>query len=423
MNFQLRSRLLAAALLTLSMGAHLHAAENPPKSLTLGLDGIPAQVRSHNPSLAAARYRIAEARGRLNGSGRLTNPELTTGYHDNTESSENSFEISLSQSFPLTDRLRLEKQVSRAHLAVAENEILDVERRLIAEALHDAIEYIGKRDAIALRHRQEKIATDLADFIDASVKRGEGSALDAGQSRLEATQVELEIHHLSHDTEALLGELRILLGLTPSTELKITGALPPPQLPSVHPIDPSSRPDYQALLLAIKKAEREVALAHANRVEDVKVGVVGEFSREEDAPGGLEDESIIGIRVTIPLPLWNRNEGKIEEKEAARQRAQGEAAALENRITNEIATALDRMGDHIAILADIDNKLLPLARKQVELTDTAYRNGQSDLQTVLRARDQEVKLESERLDALREFHFARADYEAAKGMPNEVPQR
>ncbi len=421
MNSIHRLRILGAILLIAPASASALAAEAPPRSLALGLDDIPARVRAHNPSLAAARYRIAEARGRLTGSGRLSNPELETEYRGNTDTSENAFEISLSQSFPLTDRLRLEKEVSRAEVTVAENEVRDAERLLIARARRDAVRYLASDQAITLSERQGKVADELATFIESLVERGEGSALDAGGARLESTQADLKVRQLAAAAATLLSELKPLLGLAPGDTLALKGGLPPPALPGAPAaaIDPAARPDYRALLGAIDAAQNDLALERANRFEDVKVGIVGEFAREEDAPVGLEDESIIGFRLSIPLPFWNRNEGAIEEKTAARKRSEGEAAALANDIQNEAAAALGRMRSHLELLREIDTKLLPLAGKQLELADTAYRNALTDIQTVLRARDQMIQFENARMDALRDFHLARIDFETAQG-PQEL---
>ncbi|RYG27775.1 MAG: hypothetical protein EON93_19830, partial [Burkholderiales bacterium] len=56
--------------------ASLLPASAAAKSLTLTPQQAAEYAVRHNPSLAAARLRIEEARGRLQNSGRLANPEL-----------------------------------------------------------------------------------------------------------------------------------------------------------------------------------------------------------------------------------------------------------------------------------------------------------------------------------------------------------
>ncbi|MCQ6473622.1 TolC family protein, partial [Vibrio parahaemolyticus] len=47
--------------------------------------------------------------------------------------------------------------------------------------------------------------------------------------------------------------------------------------------------------------------------------------------------------------------------------------------------------------------------------EKAYESGQTDLLTILRAREQRLQLEAAALDAVRDFHLARIRYEAAIG--------
>ena len=101
-------------------------------------------MRAANPDLAAARLRIAEARGRLVQSGRLSNPEVEFGYNRNTANPrEHTLGVALLQRFPVTARLRFEKAVSQAQLAAAEAEVADVERKLIAQARTVAVKLAG----------------------------------------------------------------------------------------------------------------------------------------------------------------------------------------------------------------------------------------------------------------------------------------
>ena len=66
-------------------------------------------------------------------------------------------------------------------------------------------------------------------------------------------------------------------------------------------------------------------------------------------------------------------------------------------------------------LQDDLDKLLPLVIEQTSKLEKAYESGQTDLLTVLRARDQRLQLEAAALDAVRDFHLARIRYEAATG--------
>src|SRR4026208_58916 len=88
--------------------------------IRLTLESAPDYALRHNLTLAAARLRIDEARGRLSQAGRFSNPEVELELNRNIRAPEGAVGVTLMQKFPLTARLRLEKAVTRAELAAAE---------------------------------------------------------------------------------------------------------------------------------------------------------------------------------------------------------------------------------------------------------------------------------------------------------------
>jgi cobalt-zinc-cadmium efflux system outer membrane protein len=73
------------------------------------------------------------------------------------------------------------------------------------------------------------------------------------------------------------------------------------------------------------------------------------------------------------------------------------------------------MQAHADLARETRDTLLPLVIEQTQKLEKAYESGQTDLLTVLRARDQRLQLEAAALDAVRDFHLARIRYEAATG--------
>ena len=387
---------------------HSTAAE----SLVVSLKSIPDRVRKQNPDLAAARYRIAEAQGRLNQSGRRANPELEIEFGHNADFREGEFTVGISQKFPVTNRLALEKAVSLSSLKGAQAEVRDVERRLIAETKQILIRTLAIRRQKELLQKQADVAKQLADYIGQAAKKGEGSLLDAGQAKLEAAQFSNQMRQLDAEAASISGTLKPLLGMSVSEALVVTGSLPEIPAPS-RSLNTSQRPDLQAAKIAIQEAAEVAALERTKCREDIELSFTGGVERSEDAPEGFENEAIFKFGITIPLPLWNKNEGTIQEADARKIRREKEAIALISDIRHEAATAHAEMTEWAKLSREISVTLLPLAQKQAEFADQAYREGQGDLQATLRTREQLLKLASSRLNALRDFHLAKTRYEAA----------
>ena len=227
--------------------------------------------------------------------------------------------VSIAQKFPVTNRLELEKAVSYTSLKAAEAEVLDVERRLVAESKQLLVKVLAIRKQMELLRQQEKVAKELADYIRKAADKGEGSALDAGQAKLEAAQFTNSIHQLNAQAASLNGQLKPLLGMSTDESLVISGSLPTLKLPA-RSVDPGRRPDLHAAKLHALAASEAAILERAKRLDDIEVSVSAGLDREEDAPNGYENEVIVGIGVRIPLPLWNKNEGAIQEADVRKVR-------------------------------------------------------------------------------------------------------
>lgn len=383
-------------------------------AVVVTLTTIGDRVRAQNPSLAAARLRIREAEGRALASGRLANPELETEIEHNTHFDEGRIEIGITQKFPITDRLAIERDVSQTEIAAAKAEVDDVARRLAANASAALIDVLALREQRQLLDEQAGLTRELADTIRDAADRGEGSVLDAGQARVEALQVAAEARQLDAREAAALGTLKPLLGMRLDEPLVVSGTLPAAGLPGKR-ADPNRRPDYRAAKLETERAGRRIDLEHAKSRQDIEGGIFAAVERTVDEPVGAETEGIIGLRFRFPLPLRTRNEAGIAEAEAARERRRLETMALGREIELEVSSTRDEMREWKNLVDEITNELLPLAEEQASLTETAWHQGQSDIQTVLRAREQRLKLAAARLDALKNFHLARVRHQAAAG--------
>ncbi|WP_367875068.1 TolC family protein [Luteolibacter sp. Populi] len=402
----------AAALCLLAATAPLHA----EPGVVISLASVGDRVRAQNPDLAAARLRIREALGRKLQSGRLANPELEVELAHDARYRERSLEIGFSQRFPVTNRLRLEKDVSATEVKVAEAEVREVERKIVVEARAGIVKVLAVRKRRELMKNQSALSQEFADFLSQAAAKGEGSPLDAGQAKLEASSLTLEMRQLDAEEATAVGTIKPLLGVRPNEPLHVGGTLPDPVVPGIK-VDPGKRPDFQAAKLNAQAAGQGVAVEQSKRYADMEGGLFFSAARTEDAPEGYDREGMLGLRIKIPLPLWDKNEGAIEEAKARHERMEKEATALARGIRLEAEAAKAEMEQWAKLISETGETLLPLAEEQAKATEDAYRKGQGEIQGVFRAREKRMQLLASRLDALREFHLARVRYESALAKP------
>lgn len=379
-------------------------------ALELPLSQVAARVKSHHPQLKAARMAVEQARGRQLGSGRLANPSAEASFQSVTRFSPQTVMLGIDQAFPLTKRLTLEKQLSAQLVAAAEFEVQDAERRFIAAARELAVRLLALDQQTALRKQQTQLASELSAFAKSRADKGELSPFDAAQAQVDAQRLLLEAKRLQTEHISLLGQLKPMLGLTPATSLTLTGRLPALVVPDRRGW--MRRPDFQLAQAQITAAQTDTALAHAKRRPDITAGLFAAQERQQDMDSGY-----VGFRFSIPLPFWNKNEGEIAEKAATAERHRLEAEALAQQIASEADSARREMQAQSDLARETRDTLLPLVIEQTQKLENAYQSGQTDLITLLRAREQRLQLESAALDAERDFHLARIRYEAATASP------
>lgn len=381
-------------------------------SATISLESIPNQLRKNNPDLAAARLGIEEAKGRLLGAGRLSNPELGFELTHDRRFNEGTVGLSLDQKFPLTSRLKLEKKLSQQLVEAAALEVADIERKLITEAQTLAVKLLSLEQQNVLLKQQSQLAEKFTTFTQKRAAQGELSTLDTAQARLDSQRLLIENRKLELERVMLLGELKPKLGITANEKLNVTGQLPPIRNSS-NVKAWEKRADYQLAKLKEDASRTSVDLARSKKWEDLSAGFTWEGERMEDAPDGLERTGFFGLRLSLPLPFWNRNQGEIAEKNASALRANLETKALAKLISNEASAALEEMKANASLVNETEDKLLPLVLEQTQLLEKAYESGQAELLTVLRAREQRLQLQSTVLEATKNYHLARVRYEAA----------
>ena len=398
----------------LSIAVCLHTASAAEVKLTLGSVG--PHALKHNPELAAARLQTEEAKGRLLQSGRLQNPELGFEFRKQPHIGQRSAGVSFDQKFPVTAKLRIEKQIAAADVRAAETEVRNAERKMVEKVQALAVKLLAAQSQVALRQQQMALAQQLAKFATDRAAKGELSALDASQAAVESQQARVEIGHWQTEQTSLSGDLKLALGLTPEDSLSLTGELPPPAAKQPKG-GISNHPALAGAEVRRQQAESEVSLSKAKRWDDITVGVIAEREKELDEPVGFENQNFIGFRLSIPLPFWNRNEGEIAAKKAALERAQLEQKNQRLTLEHEAANARKEMQSHAEFARETHDVLLPLVQTQAKKLEQAYQQGQTDLLTVLRVRDQVLKLQATALDSLRDYHLARIRYEAVTGTP------
>ncbi len=352
---------------------------------SFSMEGAVQAALMGNRDLIAARFVVQKAEGRLRQSGLLPNPELEfNGFSDFVSSTdgEGEFVVGLHQELPLTSRLSISREISRVGVAEALREVRNYERLLISrvQALYVRSQAARLRAGAAGTAKFD--AAKSAELAAMRLSAGQGTLAESALARVEEQRWGTMATTASTEAETLLLDLKTALGMSAGEPLTLSESLDSVlrTLQSrANQSRPSYRPDVELALLALDRAGAETRLAKASAWEGVRVGIEYMQDRGVDAPGGIDTGYFLGVKVSLPLPVWDQKKGEIQASQAAEEERAARVRALELEVANGIAAA----------------------RRRVALLDTQWRRYGSDTQPVIDGAGREMAqgFEEGRVDA------------------------
>ena len=138
-------------------------------------------------------------------------------------------------------------------------------------------------------------------------------------------------------------------------------APPPPPLDESRRIALVERPDVAAFRLGISMAEASVKLAKANAYSDV-YGLWQPYTFQNNAPYGLRSQVSWAIGVTIPLPVYNRNQGGIERAKINVTQSQVQLSESERQLLIDVEKAVQEYEVSQRLVEDLRKDVIPDAK-------------------------------------------------------------
>ena len=351
----------------------------------LSLESAVQTALMANRDLVAARFAVHKAEGRLRQAGLLPNPEIEfNGFSDFVSSTdgEGEFVVGLHQELPLTSRLSISREISRVGVAEALREVRNYERLLISrvQALYVRAQAARVRAGAAGTAKFD--AAKSAELAATRLLAGQGTLAESALARVEEQRWGTVATSAATEGETLLLDLKTALGMSAGESLVLSQSLESVLQTLQSRTNQSltfSRPDVELALLELDRAGAETRLAKASAWEGIRVGVEYMQDRGVDAPGGIDTGYFLGVKVSLPLPVWDQKKGEIQASQATEEQRAARVRALELEVANGLAAA----------------------HRRVALLDTQWRRYGSDTQPVIDGAGREMTqgFEEGRVDA------------------------
>jgi cobalt-zinc-cadmium efflux system outer membrane protein len=247
------------------------------------------------------------------------------------------------------------------------------------------------------------------------------SKLDATQAKLTGRSLKQRINALESQEVVEAAGLKQLIGLAPETLIVLDNGLRLPTEADGPGIRTAyegifrQRPDLVLALAKIDEADAALEFERAKRWEDVSLRIFGERERVVDAPGGLERNTLLGIGVSIPLPLRQRNQAGTEKARIDRAVAGKTVEATRFDIRSDYEEALQLRRARWRLAREASGEVLSLADENFRQSEMGDREGQASVLQVQRAQEQQLELQTAALEAVAEYYRADARFRFVTG--------
>lgn len=367
---------------------------------------------------------IAEGLRREAASPLFNNPELTAEQtrrraalgSAGERASERSFGIS--QPFEIGGQQGRRREVASATREAIEAEIADARIQVRSEAALRFSAVLAAQRRVQIEDRALSLFETSARAVTRRREAGEDTRLDANVAAIEAERARNALALAREQLINARAELAALLQ-TPVTQLPeavgdLAAAIPHPYTPEELERSLQTLPRVQALVARELAARARLGLEHANRSPDVRLGLnVG----REGPPA--ERERVTTVSVTVPLPIFRRNDAAIGQAQAEATQAEVERLAGTRDAEAQVRRLWLRLSSQIDRVQRLQRGTLAAALDNQQLAARSRQAGQIGLLDQLVVNRQALDAEREVNDALAELQATRIELERAAGWPHQ----
>ena len=400
--------------------------EGPTDGLTL--DAAIEQMLAANLDLLALKYEIPQADADILTASLRANPLIYLdsqfipygSFNNQRPGGPSQYDVNITYPLDLTHKRQARMRVARAAKTVLEAQFQDVIRRQIGNVYRAFIDLQSARlnvlTAQASVKEQERVvaaarrraAADKAE-VDAAAERfsivlekAQASLVEARDSLNDAQESLAVLINAPPEQTSLLQPRGTLRDIAP----------PAPPLEELTRLALESRPDVVAARRGIGRAQAELGLQRANRLDDVFV-FYDPYTFQATRPQG--STSWIAA-VAFPFPIYNRNQGNIARAHSNIHQTQTELAALERRVISEVRIADREYRSSLKAVTQIEKSTLPHARQILERNTREFEAGKITPDDYLGHLDDEAEAARGFRDALIRHRRSMLDLNTAVGV-------
>ena len=375
-----------------------------------------------NPGLRGFAWEVRAAEARTLQAGLLPNPELEvevenlagSGEFSSTDAAETT--IALSQLIELGGKRSKRTRVASLERDLAGWDYEAARIEVLTEVTQRYIQVLSFQRRLKLATDAEALSQQFFDTVSKRVEAGAAASVEMTRAGVVVSTSRIELQR----AQRRLWASRISLASTwgnPSPRFKsVAGELESiGEIPTIESLAEliSQNPNVARWAVEITGRRAEMDLAKAQSTPDVTVGVgTRHFSETSD------DAMVVGL--SLPLPIFDRNQGGVLEARFNVAKAQQEQRAAQARVGAALGSVYQELASSRAEAIALRDDALPPATEAYQAIRQAFDQGNLGFLDVLDAERTLIRLRQQYLDALTAYHGSVAEIEGLIGQPLET---
>lgn len=381
---------------------------------------------ANNGELKALRAEKEVARAGLERAVLFPNPTLELAGDTGAltgSSDESTVSIGFSQEFLTGGKRAKRRTMAEWETEAVHHQVADRQRLLTLEVKSTFFELTLTQKRRELAQRAIDLNGKLLEITQERLAAGDIPELEVNLARVELARSEGRKIEAERELSPLLARLRTLLGVPAGEEVEFIGVGERKplgvSLEEASRLALGNRPDLKSLEAARAKGEAGVELAEAERIPNVTAGLGYTYERSGLEVGDIEardKDHLLGLKLSIPLPVFDRNQAGIREARARKQSAESRLEFARLSIEREIAGDYARLAAAEKSLDLYATGILPQLEENLKLVQEAYQLGEVGILSVIEEQKKYIEVHDGYLAALADRQIALARLEASVGV-------
>ncbi len=383
------------------------------KAEAVTIDAAIQEAVEHNLDLAAERMNISVAEARIITARLRPNPVLTVSgqsldllgatYSPNTPLGPNQLNVHTDIPFERGRKREERVAVAEAERSLAELGVREVMRQVIAGVQTAFVDAQYAKENLKLAQENLRSLEGVVSINEARLNSGDLAQVELDRSRVAALQYRTAVQLAELQLDQAKSRLQLLMGRRQkSADFDVTGEIrndaAAPSASDIERLALSRRPDYLSDQQSQARSRADLRLQLANAKVDYVIGT--EYTRQ--SAWGISGNSL-GLYFSMPLRVFNRNQGEISRAQREISLNAARAEALETGIRTEVENAYRQYTVSRRLLASVETEMLAKARSVRDTTEYSYKRGEASLIEYLDA-------QRAFNDAMQTWNEARANY-------------